>query len=106
MKLLTKMTAAEVGRIWFNQTRVIATASSELTHMNHHSHNSCHSGLQRLRWCQLVGLQYHLVRRYCSQVDGGRRLVHHENSDLYELSLSRLDAIHSEMKKQSCVSFV
>ena len=22
-----------------------------------------------LRWCQLVGLQYHQVRRYCSQVD-------------------------------------
>jgi len=38
----------------------------------------------RFRWCQLVGLQYHQARRYCSQVDGDTN----RNSDL--------DAIHSK----------
>src|SRR6218665_866103 len=31
---------------------------------------SCQSGLQGCGWFQLVGLQHHQVRRYCSQVDG------------------------------------
>src|SRR6218665_1523824 len=57
----------------------------------------------RLRWCQLVGLQYHQVRRYCSQVDGDAGgWCANRNLHLNGLSLSRLDAmacINSEMKK-------
>ena len=91
----------------FNPTQLIETASNELIHMNRHI------AIQLSQWTSkiaVVSAGRTSVSSSAKILQSSRRrrrkLVHHVNSNLDELSLSRLDAINPEMKKQSCVSLV
>ena len=95
------MMAAEVGmnlRMVLIQ-RSWQTASNELTHMNRHSYTADKVN-SKVAMVSAGLTSVSPSAMYCSQVDGDTLgWCTNRNSDLDRLSLSRLNAIHSEMKK-------